>query len=198
MTFPLFQSHLDIAHQYWKKLLVPGDIVIDATCGNGHDTLFLATLALTEDRGSLYAIDIQKEALEKVKTRLQGHIPPSYFSRIHFIPGCHSTFPTNILPASVKLIVYNLGYLPGGNKALTTQSGTTLESIQNAMRLLAPQGVISIMCYPGHTEGKIEESKILEALAFLDRWEWNCCHHRWINKENAPSLLLIQKSYTSL
>lgn len=195
--FPLFQSHLDLAHQYWKKLVIPGDLVIDATCGNGHDTLFLATLALNETQGSLYTLDIQPEALEKAKERLQAHIPLSYFSRIHFIPGCHSTFPAPLLPESVKLIVYNLGYLPGGNKTLTTQSNTTLESLQNALPLLAPQGVISIMCYPGHPEGKVEEVKIIEYLSTLDRWEWNCCHHRWINKQDAPSLLLLQKRQPS-
>lgn len=167
--------------------------MIDATCGNGHDTLFLATLVLSENQGSVYAIDIQHEALEKAKIRIGAYIPSAYFSRMHFIAGCHSMFPPAIVPRSIKLIVYNLGYLPGGNKALTTQFNTTLQSIQNAMQLIAPQGVISIMCYPGHPEGKIEEVKILEFLADLDRWEWNCCHHRWINKQDAPSLIILQK-----
>ncbi len=193
MSFPLFQSHLDLAHQYWKRLVAPGDIVIDATCGNGHDTLFLATLALSESLGSLYALDIQQEALEKAQSRLREHLPASYFKRMQFIVGCHSSFPSMIMPESVKLIVYNLGYLPGGNKSLTTQSDTTLKSIEAALQLVAPQGLISIMFYPGHSEGKVEEAMIINALSSLDRWEWNCCHHRWMNKQDSPSLLLLQK-----
>lgn len=194
MPFPLFQSHLELAHQYWKRLIIPGDSVIDATSGNGHDALFLATLALTENSGHLYCLDLQTEALENTRLRLQDHLPPAYFKRMQFISGCHSSFPEEIQPNSIKLIVYNLGYLPGGNKAVTTQAETTLKSIEKATDLIAPQGVISIMCYPGHPEGKIEEAHILSWLSTLDRWEWSCCHHRWINKIDAPSLIILQKS----
>lgn len=190
MPFPLFQSHLDLAHQYWKELVVPGDQVIDATCGNGHDTLFLTTLALGENAGEVYTLDIQNEALEKAKVRIQAHVPSSYMERIHFIAGCHSKLPE----ISPKLIVYNLGYLPGGDKSLTTNFETTLLSLSEALRVLLPQGAISIMCYPGHPEGKIEEEKILSFISTLDRWQWNCCHHRWINKQDGPSLLLLQKN----
>ncbi len=76
--FPLFQSHLDLAHDYWRRIVRPGDTVIDATCGNGADTLMLAKLALTESSGHLYALDIQESAIEETKQRLEKHSSPEY------------------------------------------------------------------------------------------------------------------------
>ncbi len=182
MTFPLFKSHLDLAHHYWKQLVQPGDVVVDATCGNGQDTLFLASL----QPGCLYALDIQEDALANTKALL-GAVTQVVFHR-----GCHSQFPEEIRPQTVKLFVYNLGYLPGGDKTLTTLSETTLLSLKRALDLVMPGGAISVTCYPGHPEGALEESKILEWVQGLDRRVWSCCHHRWCNRAKAPSLLLIQ------
>lgn len=187
--YPLFRSHLDLAHSYWKRLVQPGDLLIDATCGNGHDTLALARL----NPKQLYAFDIQSQALASAQKRLQEE--PALPS-IQFIQGCHSQFPPQIAPASVKLIVYNLGYLPGSDKATTTQSSTTLESVANALELIMPGGAISITCYPGHEEGAREESALLAFAEQLDKQLWSCCHHRWINRKQAPSLLLLQKALT--
>jgi hypothetical protein len=114
---------------------------------------------------------------------------------VHFYESCHSKFPDEILPNSVKLIVYNLGYLPGGDKKLTTIANTTLQSIEKAHRLIQDGGMISITCYPGHPAGKEEESEIVRFSSTLDSQIWSCCHHRWTNRNNAPSLLLIQKSF---
>ncbi|MCE5319058.1 MAG: class I SAM-dependent methyltransferase [Parachlamydia sp.] len=187
--YPLFRSHLDLAHTYWKKLVQPGDILIDATCGNGHDTLTLARL----HPRLLYAIDIQPTALESAHKRLDQELSSSLLSSIKFIEGSHAQFPPQITPASVKLLVYNLGYLPGGDKATTTQSSTTLESVAKALELVVPGGAISITCYPGHEEGAREEAALLSFAEQLDKQVWSCCHHRWINRKQAPSLLLLQK-----
>ncbi len=193
--FPLFQSHLDLAHQYWETLVKKGDCVIDATCGNGHDSLFLAKLALCPKSGHLYALDKQKAAIESSKENLANHLDPRVYQRIAFAEGCHSTFPNEIQPHSVKLIVYNLGYLPGGDKSKTTKLDSSLVSIRNAQKLIANGGAISITCYPGHPEGKVEEDALLEYSQSLDPKQWSCCHHRWTNRKNAPSLLLIQKQH---
>lgn len=193
--YPLFQSHIELAHQYWEELIKMGDIVVDATCGNGQDTLFLAKQAVTNDAGILYAIDIQDQAIELTKKLLVANLPHELFERIKFIKGCHSIFPREIIPESVSLIVYNLGYLPGGDKHLTTMQDTTLMSIKNAFPLIKKGGAISITCYPGHTEGKIEEDLLLKFTSTLDPREWSCTHHQWINRNKAPSLLLLQKSH---
>lgn len=192
--YTLFNKHLDLSKQYFERLLQIGDIVIDATCGNGHDSLYLASLILSEDQGLLYTCDIQQEALTSAKNMLQEKIPVNLIQRIRFLNICHSQFPEEIKELSVKLIVYNLGYLPGGDKNITTETKTTLKSIIHAMQLITPGGAISITFYPGHTEGEIEEREILKVVSSLDRQIWNCCFHRFINRENSPSLLLLQKT----
>lgn len=193
-NYPLFQSHLDVAHNQWKASVCPGDIIIDATCGNGHDSLFLSQLALTPSSGQLFAIDIQGNAITKTRELLQKTLSFNIFERILFIEGCHSSFPAEILPETVKLVTYNLGYLPGGNKTLTTQVETTLQSITKALKLLMAGGIMSITCYPGHEEGKKEEDLLLNYFAKLDPRVWQCTHQRWLNRRKSPSHLLIQKS----
>lgn len=188
-----FHPHLALAHSSWKSIVTSGDTIIDATCGNGHDALFLAQLLFQEDnKGTLFAFDIQPEAIEATRKRLetgfQGNLPKN----ICFITGCHSSFPQEVAPNSVKLIVYNLGYLPGGDKSKTTMLETTSLSINKACDLITKGGLISITFYPGHPEGQKEETIILEEIAKLDPQKWNCCHHRWINRKQSPTLLLIQ------
>lgn len=182
--FPLFRSHLDLAHSYWTQLIEPTDFVIDATCGNGHDTLKLAQLAA---QGKVFGFDLQNTAIENTKVLLGNT------SNVHLEVRCHSTFPSSILPGSVKLIVYNLGYLPGGSKEMTTMTKTTLDSIKAALELIMPGGALSITCYPGHPQGAIEQEAILDFVKTLPPQTWNCCHHTWVNRQASPSLLLLQK-----
>lgn len=191
--FPLFsrfQSHLELAHTYWNMVLKPGDIAIDATCGNGHDTKFIADIVLTKDLGIVYACDLQPQAIESTKLFLKDD---PYKDRVKYFLGCHSSFSKAILPHSVKLIVYNLGYLPKGDKELTTQSETTLQSIEHAMELICKGGMISITCYPGHTEGMREERHVLDFTRHLDPKCWWVCHHQWINRVKSPSVLILHK-----
>lgn len=191
--YSLFHSHIDLAHKHWAELIKPGDTVIDATCGNGHDAIVLAGLALTKDAGKLYAMDLQPEAIESTRHMLFGRLTKEQFGKVSFIQGCHSVFPEEVAKESVKVIAYNLGYLPGGDKAKTTRSETTLKSLLNAQELLSHGGLLSITCYPGHAEGKEEEQTLLDYTVSLDPKMWSCCHHRWTNRKNAPSLLLMQK-----
>jgi hypothetical protein len=189
-----FDTHLTFAHRDWAHLLQPGDRVIDATCGNGHDTLVLAQLVLRDDLDQiLYALDIQEKAIHATRERLAAHLSPSLFKKIKLIHTCHSRFPGELAAASVKLIVYNLGYLPGGNKSITTRTETTLASLLNALTLIQPGGALSITCYPGHSEGKKEEKQIIDWASSLDSREWSCRHHRWLNRLHSPSLLIVGK-----
>lgn len=186
-----FRPHLQLAHQYWQQNLAPGESAIDATCGNGHDTLKLCQLALNETSGHIYGFDIQESALKTTSLRLTENLAPSLVKRVTLINRCHSDLTlSNAEP--IKLIVYNLGYLPGSDKNLVTRVHTTLQSLQRATELLAPGGLITITCYPGHPEGALEEEALLEFAAKLPQDRWNCCHHRWINRQQPPSLLLIR------
>lgn len=179
-----------LANFYWSSLVEPDDVIIDATCGNGQDTLFLARL----NPSALHTIDIQQKALDSARMRLEGELSAEALAKIHFHLRSHATFPEDILPASVKLVVYNLGYLPGGDKSITTLTDSTLSSIQEAMKLLVPGGAISVTCYPGHAEGKREEDSLLKFAENLPKEAWSCSYHRTINRHLAPSLLLIKKN----
>lgn len=192
--FPLFQSHLDLAHHYWQRLVHPGDYVIDATCGNGYDTLVLAKLALTADSGTLLALDIQECAVTTTRTKLQSALDDHCFSRVWLQQQSHRQFPKEVISESVQLIVYNLGYLPGGNKALTTDVDTVIASVEHALTLIARGGSISITAYPGHPEGAKECDALVELTARLDPALWSCCQHRWLNRQASPVLFLVQRS----
>jgi SAM-dependent methyltransferase len=189
MNFPLYRSHIDLAHHYWSLLVKDGDIVIDATCGNGWDSLILAKL----NPKILYSIDLQEQAIEKAQVRLSAHLSAQAYEKVQWIHGSHVRFPEEILPGTVKLIVYNLGYLPGGDKSITTLTETTMQSLENGKNLLACGGVISVTCYPGHSEGEREEQAATAFAKSLDPREWSCCYHQWLNRDRCPSLLLIQK-----
>ena len=130
--FPLFRSHLDLAHQYWEKLLQAGDWAIDATCGNGHDTLKLAEI-LENKKGGVIGIDIQPEAIAKTE-QLLGEYDVALYCQ------SHADFPLLAKEKPIRLIIYNLGYLPGGNKAFTTMTENTLTSVRKASTLIVPGG----------------------------------------------------------
>lgn len=179
--------HLDAAHALWQKILHENDTAIDATAGNGHDTLILSRLIKT---GKLYAIDIQAEALRKTKEKITLENPN--YGQVDYINASHATFPSNIPLHSVRLIVYNLGYLPGGDKSLTTQTSSTLTSLENAIDLLMPGGALSLMLYPGHEEGEKEAKAVIEFAKNLPHAKWEVTHHTHPENPKSPSLLWIQ------
>ncbi len=179
------KPHLSFAHNSWEKCVTPGDTVIDATVGNGHDTFFLAQLL--KGQGRLIGYDIQPQALAQTQKRLAG-LPAPWRDTVELRLESHVHFSE----AGVKLICYNLGYLPGGDKTITTQTGSTLSSIQNALSCLSLQGAISITCYPGHAEGALEQEAIVEFLKRLPTDQWNVCHHVWINRPLSPTWIWLQ------
>ncbi|MDJ0651475.1 MAG: class I SAM-dependent methyltransferase [Simkaniaceae bacterium] len=172
---------LTFAHEEWKKHLDPGDRAIDATCGNGYDTLVLSKLNLSH----LYVFDIQAKALQATRNRLGSQKNISY----HL--GCHSLFSG--VKAPIDLIVYNLGYLPRGDKSLTTQTATTLKSLKNGLQLLSPRGLISITLYPGHPEGEREKKALLAHVSTFSPKNFQVSRYSILNRSKAPSLLLIKK-----
>lgn len=176
------KPHIEAAHELWTKLLTSDDLVVDATCGNGHDTLALVKLAK-----HVYSMDIQADALDSARLRTKD-----YSEKITWIHGCHSRFPKELAAGSVKLVVYNLGYLPGGDKSKTTVRETTLLSIKSALELICAGGMVCVTCYPGHEEGKLEQEMLVAFAGGLSR-EFLCCHHVWLNRPNSPTLLTLTK-----
>ena len=182
--------HLDTAKFYWERLILPGDVAVDATCGNGWDALFLAQLPLS----ALFALDIQEAAIEKTESLLKKQLSDDALQKVRLFHRSHEDLDTLPFPVPPRLIVYNLGYLPGGNKSITTQTKTTLASLKKSLALLSKRGAVSLMCYPGHEEGEKEEAELLQFAGALPSDQWQVCHHRWINRApRSPTLLWIAR-----
>ena len=180
------------SHAIWRGFLSSGDHVIDATCGNGHDTLFLANCVDLERGGRVYAFDIQEKALAATKKRLTAHFPlKTVKKRVHFFKKCHASFP--FFKQKIKLIAYNLGYLPGGgNKALTTRTQSTLKSLELALNIISDNGVLSVMCYPGHEEGKKELTRVLGFCKGLNLKKYHVKNYISSNSPYSPRLFIIK------
>jgi len=189
--------HLHLAHQLWRALLAPGDTVIDATCGKGQDTLRLAQLVTGPAGacGQVIGVDLQPQALEQAQNRLALHLSTPSYSRVRWHQGCHSQLGhlpwVRALTPAPRLVVYNLGYLPGGDKSITTRVESTLSSLEGVAPWWPGGGALSITCYPGHPEGAEEERAILAWAARLPSATWLVRHHRWINRPEAPSLFWL-------
>ena len=142
--------------------LQPGQFAVDATMGNGHDTLFMAELVGVE--GRVFGFDIQQQALANTRQRLAA---AGLENRVTLIQGGHE-YMERLLPSGVQgqisAIMFNLGYLPGGDKHKVTRPETTLAAVEAATRLLAPGGIMTILVYRGHAGGQDEADTISRAL----------------------------------
>lgn len=181
------------AHFALQRLVHPEGLVIDATVGKGQDSLFLTRLIGVT--GHLFGFDIQETALASSrKTLTDAGVSETQFT---FFPHSHAEMHLH-LPAktrkAVNAIVFNLGYLPGGDKSVTTLAQTTLAALTSSMDLLAPRGVISITTYPGHHAGQQEASAVskwVEALPSSQTEIHRICALKTVTP--APELWLILK-----
>lgn len=186
--------HLSQAHDLWRQHLQPGDWVLDATCGNGHDTLFAARCVLDEGRGKIVAVDLQENAILKARERLRAELTPELLDRVLWKQRCHSKLKDLFEDSKIHLAIYNLGYLPGGDKTCITQTHKTLSSLNEALSVLNPErGAISITCYPGHKGGDQETEAVLEWAAALDSAKYFYSFYSWPNRHRAPCLLFIKQ-----
>jgi predicted methyltransferase len=144
-------------HELLADLLRPGDVAIDATAGNGHDTLFLARQV--GSTGCVHAFDVQQAALDETRKRLDS----AGLSGVILHRECHSRM-SQFVPASlhraIAAVTFNLGYLPGGEKSLITRPETSLRAIQAAVELVRPGGMVTVLCYRGHPGGRAETEAI--------------------------------------
>jgi hypothetical protein len=192
----LHRDHLEEAHAVWKTVVRPGDLVIDAKLGKGRDAAVLASLCLREDQGQLWGLDLQRVACEMAWETLRTQVPEPLHGRIHIRCMSHASFPSDIQPNSVRLITYNLGYLPGSDGSIITLQESTLASLQQATLLIQEGGLISCTCYPGHSGGAEEEAAVLRWASTLPRSQWTVQHIRWLNRRAGPSLLLVERLMT--
>ncbi len=191
--FSLFNSHLELAHLLWLRFLKPGMLAVDATLGNGHDSLFLAREVLKSPKGRLISFDIQTEALASAKVRLESALSAQQMQRVELLHRSHADMRMILSPGEADVIVFNLGYLPGGDKQKTTMTEETILSLEQAVTCLSSGGLLSITCYPGHAEGKREAEAVLHYCQALPKQLFSVTHTRWVNRKTNPELIILQK-----
>ncbi len=179
---------VELAHYMVGLVIKEGDYVIDATAGNGYDTLFLAEKV--GPGGHVYAYDIQEEALVKTAERLKEK---KLDTRVTLIQDGHEKL-LHYVTEPVSAVMYNLGYLPGSNRRVTTETASTLASFEQALNLINPGGVITIVLYPGHFKGRREKEALLPVCNSLSLSDYAVLHIKLVNQANdPPELLVIQK-----
>lgn len=181
----LYQSH-EIA----ARTVKPGDHVIDATCGNGGDTLFLAGLAGEE--GKVYSFDIQQEALDRTSDKLKKE---GMYDRVELIHDSHERMD-DYVKEKVRCVMFNLGYLPGGDHSIGTKGESTIAAVKRAMELLVVNGIITIVVYYGGDSGFDEKEEVLEFIKTIDCRQFTVSKTEFVNQINCPPILIcIEKLF---
>lgn len=178
---------LDIAKKFLEQANIKDDSVLaDFTMGNGHDTLYLCSLV---PKGRVYAFDIQKEALENTRARLDEAKVTADAKLIHDSHAAAKDYIKETIDAGM----FNLGYRPGGNKSIHTMRESTLPAVKAAIELLKKGGILVISVYPGHDEGRIEGEMLLEMLSEYDKKLYCVSHFHLVNSPDAPFVIAVEK-----
>ena len=169
-----------LSHYIVDNFITDKNIALDATLGNGHDTNFLAL-----NFKKVYAFEIQSEpCIQYNKIKKCNTV---------VINDSHHNFEKYIIE-NVNCLMYNLGFLPGGDKGITTLTETTIQSIQNGLKILAHGGIMTIAVYIGHSEGEKEKNCILKYVETLHKNEFGVMEHKYLNRsKTSPMLIVIEK-----
>lgn len=184
--FAILENPIDLNQRILNTILKSGDSVIDATCGNGHDSVFIGEKIGQE--GHLFCFDTQAIAIINTQKALQilTHQPTCYFFN-----ASHESF-SRFITSKVDCVFYNLGYLPSGDKSIITTAETTIKSIQSAFPLLKPNGIISIISYLAH-DLKNEFQLLRSFLLDLDQNQFSITETNFILRKTSPVLFIIEK-----
>ena len=171
-----------------RQVVQPGDTVIDATLGNGHDTCMLAELV--GENGRVIGFDVQPSAVESTRRAL---LEQGLLDRCELHCTGHQRIAEHV-KVPVRAAVFNLGWLPGGDKSITTHWETSRTAIAAALARLMPLGICTVCAYPGHAAGDEERAALMDWLSALRPQEYNVLHHRFLNAgPGAPECFIIQK-----
>lgn len=195
LGFPMFEKRrlplaVEWAHGVLASKLRPGSWAVDATAGNGHDTLFLAEQV--GPHGRVFAFDVQQEALDTTRRRLVEHHIPNDVCQLFLKSHAHMS---EALPreafARIDAVMFNLGFRPGCDKRLTTQPPSTLAALSAATTLLSPGGVLTLVAYPGHEAGQSESEQVAAWMGELPADQFEVQGIRAANRAHpAPHLWL--------
>lgn len=177
---------LDLQKQFILAHLKEGDTAADFTMGNGHDTEFLSKTV--GEKGKIYAFDIQEAAVNSTRQNLKNAACPQNYTLIH--DSHHNC--EKYIECKIKAGMFNLGYLPGGDKNITTMRETTMPAIKSAISLLDRDAILCVAIYPGHEEGDLEGKMVSEYLSTLDRFVYSVAQIKIINSPTSPYFMIIE------
>ena len=177
---------LDLQKHFILSHLKEGDIAVDFTMGNGHDTEFLSKTV--GESGHVFAFDIQPQALESTSDNLKKANCPNNYTLI--LDSHHNV--KKYVDVPIKAGMFNLGYLPGSDKTVTTMRSTTLPAIEAAIDLMDKDAIILVAVYPGHKEGEEEGKLICEYLSTLSRYKVCATKINILNSPTSPFFIIIE------
>ena len=181
MDTNILKNTTELAKVFCEKYIDEETVAVDATCGNGNDTLWLAGRC-----AEVYAFDIQKAATDATSAAVLG----AGFENVTVINDGHEKMD-GYVSGPVNLFMFNLGYLPGGDKNVTTDSNATITALNKALELLTVNGLICVIMYWGHPQGAEERKAVLSWASVLDKGKYHCVHTDMINQPNCPPEILL-------
>lgn len=174
---------IHLAQAWMQSFIHEGDLCLDATAGRGHDTAFLCELV--GETGKVIAFDIQEEAVTSTKALLKEK---GYQADVHLIS--HTHMAEYVEPESVAGIMFNFGYLPGGDHQIATQKESSIEAIEKALGLLKLEGVMALCIYHGGDTGFEEKDAIMAYLKGIDHKKYTVIVSDFYNRPNCPPIFV--------
>ncbi|NND71749.1 MAG: methyltransferase domain-containing protein [Rhodothermales bacterium] len=186
------EKPVSVSHQILAEYVREGDIAVDATAGRGHDTVFLA--GLVGAGGRVHAFDVQAHALQSTRSRIED----SGLKAEVVLHNANHARMMDYVPAldipRISGIVFNLGYLPGSDKSITTEGETSIEALDSALRMIKAGGIIVVVAYAGHDAGVKEAHRIHEFVRQIPQEQFCAYVYQPLNQiNNPPHLVAIRK-----
>ena len=179
---------LDFAKLLLERAVQQGDITVDGTMGNGHDTVFLAQLV--GESGHVYSFDIQEQAIHTTANKLETEHLQKPCTLVHDGHEQIDTYIKEEHAGKITGAIYNLGYLPGGDKSIITQADTTIASLEKLFDMMAPEGIIVLVIYHGHPGGEAERDALMHFVQNLSQQKAHVLKYDFINQVHSPPFLI--------
>lgn len=177
---------VEIAHDILVSKIPKDSVVADMTCGNGFDTCFLAGLDQVK---KVIAFDIQKEAIKHTREKLKQQALEQHCI---LIEDGHE-HADQYIKEELDAAIFNFGYLPHGDEWITTKLVTSQCAVSKVLKLLKKHGILILVLYPGHEEGKKESEYFSDWVTHLDSSRFSVMSIRMENKVKSPYLLIVEK-----
>ena len=174
---------LGVSHRFIQRHLPRGGFAIDATAGNGGDTLLLCETVGKE--GRVLAMDIQPQAVENTQKLLAEK---GWQENAQVVLDSHANLLQYTQPESADCVVFNFGWLPGGSHEIFTQKESSLEAIRQGLECLKPGGIMSLCVYYGRNNGYEERDAILDYVRGLDHRRYTVMVVEFANRINDPPI----------